>query len=206
MPASTIDRATAAIDALIDAYAVTISIDGSAMVAWLDLDLQEHRRRQTCGAGAITSTGLLHGLWLLPTGAPVPAASLPAEKVNRLRAAKGAVTESDAGFERLYSPPGIVRAVAFVGRRWDRIVERAIRFTPIVQRYAIAVDPLSTMSPCVEAGAREWGVGAVEVADGQACQIVAASLPERGVPSVYRWWIAELAYRSWCYENTQCRS
>jgi hypothetical protein len=86
------------------------------------------------GVGALTSTELLHGIWLLPSGGPVPLSALPPKKVERLRAASHSVAETRIGFERLYSPPGAVRSVAFVGRNAERLVQRSIRFPHLPER------------------------------------------------------------------------
>ncbi len=181
---------------------VRLQIDGSAMLAAFEPDLGEHQRRLASNVGAMTSTPILHGLWLLPSGVPVPAAAIPDRKVDVLRRASGFVTESEAGFQRLYSPAGVVRAVAFVGRDAVRAIERAVRFTPILQRFVV-VSGTTPIASHLEGMAREWGIGLVTVDDGLTRVVVSAGPPERGIPSVYRWWIAELAYRSWLYESTQ---
>jgi hypothetical protein len=182
--------------------AVHLQIDGSAMLAAFEPDFGEHHRRLTSNVEAVTSTPILHGLWLLPSGVRVPASALPDRKVDALRRAAGFVAESEAGFERLYSPAGVVRAVAFVGRDGARALERAVRFTPILQRLVVVTGTTPIAGP-TERLAREWGVGLVAVDEGVTRVVVSAGPPERGVPSVYRWWIAELAYRSWLYESTQ---
>ena len=52
--------------------------------------------------------------------------------------------------------------------------------------------------------AREWGVGIISVrSDSHPEVLVPASPAEVGVPSVYRWWVAELAYERYRYESTQ---
>ena len=117
---------------------VSFQIDGSPMLGAFELDEVEHMRRNRQGVGAVTSCGLLHGLWMLPTGGPVDAACLPGIKVQRLRAAPEMVAETTDGFVRTYSPPGILRAVAFLGRSLQHRVLRAIRFAPIVERYVVA--------------------------------------------------------------------
>jgi hypothetical protein len=181
---------------------VRLKIDGAPIFAAFELNLAEHRRRVALNVGALTSTPLLHGLWLLPEGVPVPVSALPDVKVERLRSAPHSVAESDAGFERLYSPAGVVRAVAFVGRDAARAIERAIKFTPIHQRLVV-VPNLPAIASRIESMAREWGVGLIEVDAGSTRVRLPARRAEQGVPSVYRWWIAELAYSRWLYESTQ---
>jgi len=182
---------------------VALRIDGTSMLVGFELDLVEHARRARSGLGALTSTELLHGLWLLPSGVPVPLTAIPPKKVERLRAASHSVELTSSGFERLYSPPGVVRSVAFVGRNADHLVQRAIRFTPIFQRIAVVMDGRRPLSARIECTAREWAVGIVEVNSGATNCALSAGRAETGVPSVYRWWMAELAYQSWLYENAQ---
>lgn len=202
MPSTTCSTARVVGDMLTSCF-VPVRMDGASMLVGFELDLVEHRRRTQVGVGALTSTELLHGLWLLPSGVPVPVDAIPQVKVERLRAAAHSVDESCSGFERLYSPAGLVRSVAFVGRNADRLVHRAICFTPIFQRFAIVVDGATPLPSRVECAAREWEVGIIAVTAGSARSVIDAGRPVAGVPSVYRWWIAELAYQSWLYENTQ---
>jgi len=201
--ATTICGAAHAVGDILRLPLVAIRIDGASMLVGFELDVVEHERRTRLGLGALTSTELLHGLWLLPSGVPVPLGALPPNKVERLRAASHSAVETGIGLERLYSPPGVVRSVAFVGRNADRLVQRSIRFTPIFQRIAVVVDGSKPLSPRVECTAREWAVGIVEVNSGTATCALPAGPAETGVPSVYRWWMAELAYESWLYENAQ---
>ena len=181
---------------------VEMVVDGDRMFAAFEVDPVEHRRRLELGVGAVTSTGLLHGLWLLPTGGCVPASALPEVKCDRLRNAPHVVAERDTGFERTYAPPGVVRGVAFGGSDPAATVGRAARFTPIVRRVAL-VDASRGFSASAELAARECGVGVVAVDDESAYVAVPAGGPVPGVPSVYRWWIAELAYERMLYETTQ---
>lgn len=181
---------------------VQFSIDGSEMLGALEICPDEHERRKQAGVGAITSTALLHGLWMLPPHAPTPAAALPEVKVQRLRAAPHAAVETSAGFELTYSPPGVLRSVAFFGRSVERAVDRAVRFTPIVERHVLVTEDQQPVAAPTECIAREWGVGILSVGLGSCPEVlVPASPAETGVPSVYRWWAAELAYERYLYEN-----
>lgn len=181
---------------------VDLTIDGVEMLAVFEPDEEEHTRRSDLNVGAVTSTALLHGLWLLPSGVPVPVDEIPDHKRHRLERATHLVDVTDAGFERLYCPPGAVRAVAFGGTRMARSLHRAAQFTPIVQRFAVW-DGLMRPSVRVLATAEARGVGLVEFVDGATSLLLAPAVAEKGVPAVYRWWIAELAYSSWLYDNTQ---
>lgn len=183
---------------------VPLDIDGAPMLGAFQIDEVEHARRRQNGVGAVTSCGLLHGLWLLPTGGPVEVTRLPEIKVRRLRAAPQMATETEQGFVRTYSPPGVLRAVAFLGSSLQQRVRRAVRFTPIVQRYVIVDYKRHAVPLRVEYLAREWGVGIVKTDDaGNAELSVPAEEAELGVPGVYRWWAAEQAYRGFRYESAQ---
>lgn len=175
---------------------VPIHLDGANVFVAFELDPREHDRRAACRVRALTSTPVLHGLWLLPEGIPVPADSVPPVKRRRLREARHFVTEGAFGFERLYSPPGTVRGVGFTGEETMRAIRRAARLTPIVQRVVVTSGevPKSSRAWCA---AQQLGIGLVEVTDGRARVMLDPRPPVRGVPAVYRWWIAELAYESW---------
>jgi hypothetical protein len=181
---------------------VNLTIDGVQMLAALERDDVEHARRATLHVGAVTSTALLHGLWLLPSGVPVPLQDVPDQKRRRLQEARHFVDVTEAGFERLYSPPGVVRAVAFTGANARRSLERATRFTPIVQRFVVGHRPVGLAAEALRV-AEEWGVGVLELDAGTPRALVLPRPAELGVPAVYRWWIAELAYSSWLYESAQ---
>jgi hypothetical protein len=181
---------------------VGLVVDGVRMLAIFEPDPEEHTRRSALELGAVTSTALLHGLWLLPSGVPVPMYAVPDHKRRRLESARHLVEVADGCFERLYAPAGAVRVVAFQGTRASRSVKRAARFTPIVQRVALCEGRMQPSSDVLRA-AVSWGVGLVQYADRSAKVLVDPPVPELGVPAVYRWWIAELAYSSWLYESAQ---
>ena len=182
---------------------VSLSLDGARMLVALELDVDEHARRVDTGVGAITSTALLHGIWLLPAGGAVRAAGLPDNKVQSLRAAPYVAQQRGSSLVRTYSPPGVVRAVAFSGRCVERAVLRAARFTPIFQRFVLLGADYPEVPLRVEWEAREWGVGIVAPGRcNRTAQVVPAAEAVVGVPSVYRWWVAELAYRRFLHDST----
>jgi hypothetical protein len=181
---------------------VDLTVDGVSMLAAFEPDSCEHRRRTDLDIGAVTSTGLLHGLWLLPAGLPVPVTEVPDHKRRHLDAAPRLVDVTEAGYQRCYSPPGVVRAVAFGGSRMDRALQRAARFTPIVQRFVYSDGPMR-FSPAHLNRAKEAGVGMFDCSGRTTRVLLDPSPAEVGVPAVYRWWIAELAYASWLYESAQ---
>ena len=204
VPALFSDLALASVAQVTGLPAVRFNIDGLEMLGALDISTGEHERRVRAGLGAITSTALLHGLWLLPPGGSTPSGMLPEVKVQRLRHAPHTAVETDAGFERTYAPPGILRSVAFSGRSVARTVDRAARFTPIVQRFVLIDESQKPVASSTECVAREWGVGIISLRRGSCPEVlVPASPAETGIPSVYRWWVAELAYERYLYESTQ---
>ncbi|MEO7572115.1 MAG: hypothetical protein ABIX10_06735 [Acidimicrobiales bacterium] len=191
-----------AVRALTSLPVVDLTVDGVAMLAAFQPDDHEHRRRTALDVGAVTSTGLLHGLWLLPSGLPVPIDEVPDHKRRHLDAAPNLVDVTDAGYQRRYSPPGVVRAVAFGGSRIGRTLQRAARFTPIVQRFVYSEGPMRPSAARVSE-AVDAGVGLLECVASNARLLLEPSPAEVGVPAVYRWWIAELAYENWIYESAQ---
>jgi hypothetical protein len=177
-------------------------LDGRPLIAAFEVDPAEHTRRLTLGAGAVASRSVLHGLWLLPAGIPVQADEIPAVKRRRLRDSSHFAAETELGFERLYSPAGIVRAVAFAGSDPTRCVEQAIRFTPIVQR-VVVTDPDMPASNEARRLALEFGVGIIEAGKRENVMVEQPADAVVGVPAVYRWWIAELAYEAWLQLSAQ---
>lgn len=177
---------------------------GEAVVAGaFSLNPAEHDRRQDFGAGAITSLGLLHGLWMLPEDCPVETNALPDVKVRRLRDAPDAAVEKDGYLVRSYRPAGVLRGVAFAGSSIDRTIDRAIQFSPIVSRFVL-LNPTQSLTTRLEWLAREWSVGVFQcVSSSEGLFLVPPGSPVLGVPSVFRWWIAELAYESLLQTSAQ---
>ena len=198
------DQTIEAIEQVTRTPVVSISIEGSRMLGAFELHPDEHERRYREGVGAITSKALLHGLWLLPFGGFVASEALPDVKVQRLRMAPHAVIENQRGFSRTYAPPGVLRSVAFVSNSVARSVHRAVRFTPIFQRFVLTHESSGPVPWPVECVAREWGVGIIALSEKAGPRVVVPACPAKiGVPSVYRWWVAELAYERYLYKKAQ---
>lgn len=196
------DDALQAIETLTMLPTVLVRIEGRELIAAFDPDVGEHERRSAVGAGPVTSRALLYGLWLLPAGVRVPNEAIPEVKLQRLRAARHFAYDDGRSFERLYSPAGAVRAIAIAGSNSERNVEHAIRFTPIVQRVVVA-DSASEPSSATLDLAERWGIGVV-TARRCDCEVLVQPAPAVvGVPAVYRWWLAELAYESWIQQSAQ---
>lgn len=194
-------RAAAALEALYELPVVPARLDGTQALIALELDVVEHDRRAALGAGAVDSLSLLHGLWMLPAGGTVDVASVPDVKLRALRDAVHHVSVIDSErLARTYSPAGVVRAVGFVGRSVERAIRRAARFTPIVER-VVLVEPGVVVAGRAAREALEWGVGLVDTEQGEL--VVPGLQAVKGVPAVYRWWLAELAYAGLLHENAQ---
>ena len=186
-----------------DADVVEVTIEGRPLFAAFVLDAAEHRRRQRLGLGPVDSTGLLHGLWLLPAFVPVLAEDLPPVKVARLRGAVGWVVETGAGFERSYSPAGRVTALAAIGAEPRRQLDRAAEQPPVFERSAIVTSGSPARVEALAVESRRRGIGLYHARGGELREIAAPAAAIVGRPGVFRWWIAELAYRAWLQESTQ---
>ena len=176
---------------------VRISIDGQPLLAVVDVQAEEHARRQEARIGAVTSKGLLCGLWLLPTGAPVRSDQLPASKIDRFQQSRGVVEESLGGWTRRYSPAGVVRALAVVQRSAKPALRVAAGLPPIFERWVFADDGLKRPSADLLAQAAMSGVGLTRTSLSPTKSIIEASPAVIGSPGVYRWWIGEVAYAAW---------
>lgn len=196
------DGARRALEELTGLPAVAFRLEGKEIAAAFDADMGEHLRRSTAGARAVTSRSLLHGLWQLPAGVPVPTAAIPERKRQHLRTAGHFAHEDGGCLERLYSPAGVVRAIAIAGADIERSVRQAIRFTPIVQR-VVVTDVTTEPSSATLVLAEVWGVGVVRARE-DGCEVLRYPAPAVvGVPAVYRWWLAELAYEGWLQQSAQ---
>lgn len=179
-----------------------VCVDGSVLRVAFELDSGEHARRVALGLGAVGSTGLLHALWLVPPGIPVPIAALPQRKRERLVAAPGWVRVDRDAFWSDYAPPAQVRGVGVIGADPQRVIRRAAAQPRVFQRMAVVRgDAELIRSRDIDIASRV-GVGLCAVGAGEAKVLVDAPPAELGVPGVFRWWLAELAYRSWLQDRT----
>ncbi len=177
---------------------VLVGYDGAPMLAALAVHQDEHSRRQRLGTPAVTDRALLHGLWLLAPAGVTPRDQIPANKQKKLDRAPHLAARVRGGYRRLYQPAATVRAVGMRGFDALRCVRRALKYPPILHRYAIVDRHPSRLTTRTAALATEWEVGILAVdSDGAFRQIVPPGAPHTGIPSVYRWWIAELAYAQW---------
>lgn len=183
---------------------VEMRVDRRSWFAQFRPNREEHLRRLSERVGPAVSTGLLHALWSLPEDLPVERRALTRRDVITLEAAaRGFVKASDSAFTRLYRPSGVIEAIVVVSRRLQDATRRAAYFPPIYRRVAVALRPSMVGVPSSTLLGKQVGVGEVFIKDEGSDPVVIekpqpASL---GVPAVYRWWMAELAYRNWLYAN-----
>ena len=199
MPA--IAAASAALSAVTSLPVVAFTLEGATVLGAFELNEMEHARRRAVGAGSVTSTGLLHGLWQLPTDGQVELEAIPTVKRRRLREASNFVAVMGGSCRRLYAPAGVVRAVGVRSSSLHRALDRADRLPPILQRFVI-VDPKPKSSVALMR-AQVNGIGVLSTDASLPEAVVPAGPAEVGVPAVYRWWLAELAYEAWLYESAQ---
>lgn len=176
---------------------VTARVEGQTVLLTFDIDSAEHNRRQATAVGAVRSRRLLHALWALPRGIPWAVASLDDFDVDTLEAEGAGFVEMEGDVvERLYQPPGRVTAVGLRRRQLVDALSAAGRFPPIYSRYGIG-PAVSSVGEESLAAAQMMGVGAILVAKDSMAVLAQAAPPVAGVPGVYRWWLAEIAYEAW---------
>jgi hypothetical protein len=176
-------------------YAVDVVVEGRRLVVVFTPDAAEHQRRADCDAGAVKSRRLLHALWALPADLRWPASAVTSDDVATLEhEGPGFVTVADGHVERHYRPAGRVDAIVTCRRHLSDAVAAAASFPPVFRRYAMA-ERTPKQTADMYADAEQCGVG-ILLADGTHGPVPAAE-PIVGVPAVYRWWLAEVAYDAW---------
>lgn len=179
---------------------IELHIDGLRFGVEFRVDREEHRRRQRLGVGAVTGTGLLHALWELPAGLPIPARCLTEPNLATLRELGEGFVEGTKILTRTFTPAGNVSAVVVVADTISDAISRASRLPPIFWRVAAARRLTADVAESV-AFSERTGVGSLVVGSDGSTELVAPRPPVRGVPAVYRWWLSELAYRNWGHGN-----
>ena len=179
---------------------VELQVDGARFAVDFVLDEHEHRSRSALGLGPATNTGLLHALWELPEGVPVRADRLTEQNVATLRdLGVGYVRGTDV-LTRTFNPVGSIRSVLVVTNSMEMAVAGVARLPPIFRRLAVAFRRPDKRAFATNARA-STGIGRVLMGSGGAEVLAEPEAAIRGVPAVYRWWLAELAYRNWGYVN-----
>jgi hypothetical protein len=179
---------------------VWTTLDGNDVGLLLDVTRSEHRRRVDVGVGAVGSRRLLHALWELPGAVPWPVDATDSVDVATLEAdGAGFVDIDHATITRLYEPVGTVRAVVVVRPRLADALRSASLMPRIFYRLAIATREAGVDEAV--ACARSLGVGAAVCTASELDLRVAPAAPMLGVPGIYRWWLAEVAYEEWRQTN-----
>lgn len=176
-------------------------LDGRAMLMSFELDAIEHARRLEQSLGPLQSRSLLHALWALPEEITWPISGVNRLDVETLeREGHGYITKESGFINRVYRPAGQVRAIGLASRRLVDAVVTASQFPPIFRRYALSTRAGSSDLDAT-AIALNVGVGAAIAHLDGVNVLTQAKPPKIGVPSVYRWWLAEVAYRGWLQTN-----
>jgi hypothetical protein len=175
-----------------------VRLDGVDYLLRLGIDPEERARRSWYGLGAITDTGTLHALWAV--GGPTVNERLDSRDVATLEQSVSGVIDHNRGqVVRLYEPIGAVDLIASRRSRPQLAIDRALAMPPIFQRVAIWARGEDLLPGELKAmdRARRDGVGLIQ-SDENALTVMSQPRPAiRGVPGVYRWLLAELAYHSW---------
>ena len=177
-------------------FPVHLKIDGCSSVVVFEISLAEHKRRLLAGTAAVTSTSALHALWELPLGVQIPMRNLTTLSQNGLKEVAGDCVEiSGDRVVRTYQPPGRLTAVIVAKRNVRAGLCDLSMFPPIFYRGIVSQNRSATSDDLALAGSRGVGV-AVPSTQNESC-LLPCEAPKLGSPSVYRWWVAELAYREY---------
>ena len=180
---------------------VPLCVDNRKFIAGFQLNHHEHFRRQTRGLQAISSTGLLHALWELPHDIPFPVNSFnELDRATLESADDGWVKRQGADLLREYQPPGVVRSVTVSDHSLKLAISKAAACPPIFRRIAIwrtSACRHNVNSFASVKRATALGIGVIVDAGSHTYELVQPAQPMRGLPSVFRWWQAEIAYRNW---------
>jgi len=174
-----------------------VSIEGSNVLLTFEADPTENMRRQAAAVRAVRSRRLLHALWQLPTGLEWPSSRLdPVDIATFDREGVGFVVTTQGGIRRTYEPPGRVAAIAVRRQALSNAVSAVAQLPAVYYRYAFG-STVTRHDDSAIAAAQGLGIGAgVEVCD-QLIVHCLAGTPIVGIPGIYRWWLAEIAYEAW---------
>jgi hypothetical protein len=180
---------------------VPLRVDGSSYLAGLHLTGAEHLRRRHLGLGAASSRALLHALWSLPHGVPVPWDSISdLDRVTLLEEGSGWVIDDGRTALRTYQPAGAVGSVVVTDGSLSRAVSRVAAHPPTFRRMALwrresTRPPQRHLKQLDRAEA--LGIGVYTMQANECIELVTPAPAVVGLPAVFRWWIAEIAYRNW---------
>ncbi|MEX1126388.1 MAG: hypothetical protein WEE53_12060, partial [Acidimicrobiia bacterium] len=184
---------------------VRLDLESVPYIAQLRLDLDEVQRRQEVHLGAITSTGLLHALWSIPETGVSTADVAPMDNVTLAGAAVGLIEARGETLQRIYRPPGEVLLLAARRSAPEAAISKAMRVPPIFQRVAMwnASSDVKRRDPWLFRLALRSGLGMIEFDHSSRARAVQSPVEAAsGVPAVYRWLVAEIAFHSWLHAQT----
>jgi hypothetical protein len=171
------------------------TVSGGRGDAVLQVDLDEHRRRQAHGLGAVTDLWTLDRLLCLPFALPVADTCLSAEDEKVVRI-PGVAAQTSEGFLRVIRPVAEVRFVVIRATQWRSGIRRAAAFEPFARRilllpaYPREVDRLLWEADLLGIGVRVGTVGDSE-------QLVAAEPWKARYAKSAGWRFMERAYDAW---------
>ena len=164
----------------------------------LDINAEEHERRQAAGLGAIHRIGLLHALLTLPAGMPVQEAQLALRDRAHVRRAPAGIVDRAHGMvtRQAVRPCRITLATVRTATCSKTALESAGRFAPMCARAVIARIRPAMPETLIEFDF--WGVGIyLEHPDGVLETLVepAPWVPKRHTPA--GWSFTEQAYAAY---------
>jgi hypothetical protein len=160
---------------------------GESADALVVIDVDEHRRRQASGLGAVTDLALLDSLTGLPHQLPVAEAALgPRDRRRLVWAPAGAVDRDDAGLVRRMVPAADVRLVIVGAGPWAAFA----KFAPAT----ITLTREPDAEQLLQASFYGIGISSAGSLQGQVFLEPVAPAPSFS-PS--RWLFREQAYRAW---------
>lgn len=165
---------------------------GSApLIFFVDVEVEEIRRRAEVGIGAIVDRRVVNALWELPEEVGYPVVSLPEWVIRRLTGVDA--VEIGRLVCRHVRPPVRIRGAAAVGRSLSRLLEALGPLSSVCATAAVltGTPPRSTDSALLDA--QLFGV-AVGVAAPPGIRVLHAAQPVRPDMGAYQWHLGELVY------------
>lgn len=173
---------------------VAIAAHNSVVIVVIEVDQGEHERRRELGIGALTDRRSLHVLWAMPQEERVHVDTVPPEDLCTLeRLRPSFVDQIGKCYVRSFQPAARVLGCIGNGKTAESAVKRLSQVPPIFTRVAVS----GRLTEGAAASALRRRVGLAKPASGGWVVQAEAPPPVLGVPSVYRWWIAEQAYDAW---------
>lgn len=156
-------------------------------------------RRASLGLGAITSTGVLHALWSTPIQ-PISRGAFDDINLHTLDSLSEALVSHDENgtTSRIYHPIGEIVALYTLDKSIRQGVKRAIRIPPIFKRLCIWVNHESCKNVDKQTllYAQRARTGVISLCNTHVEELIRPHNRIPGIPAVFRWWVAELAYET----------